>query len=220
MIVLPKLPYAYDALEPTISETTLRTHHDKHHARYVEVANALLADATAEHAPLEHIVTTAWLRNAGTLFNNAAQAFNHGFYWACMNPQGSTPPAGLARALDAAFKGELRTRFIAEGLAHFGSGWIWLISTRGVLSLQTTHDGDSVVRMAGVTPLLVCDLWEHAYYLDYKSDRSAYLGAWWDRLADWRFAQRQYEASLGRAKPWRYPTGGIVHEALTNAAGD
>jgi Fe-Mn family superoxide dismutase len=97
MIVLPKLPYAYDALEPVISETTMRTHHDKHHARYVDVANALLADTTSEKAPLEHVVTKAWLRSDQKLFNNAAQAFNHGLFWACMSPR----PLGAVRPLRA-----------------------------------------------------------------------------------------------------------------------
>jgi Fe-Mn family superoxide dismutase len=218
MIVLPKLPYAYDALAPTISETTMRTHHDKHHAKYVEVTNAMLAEASNPGANLHEVVVKAWLRSARKLFNNAAQAFNHGFFWACMSPDRSAPSGEFARALDAAFDGDVRTRFIAEGLAHFGSGWIWLVSTRGVLSLIATHDGDSVARMAGVTPLLVCDVWEHAYYLDHKNDRGAYLEGWWDRLADWGFAQRQYDASLGRAQPWCYPTGENIETATAQAA--
>jgi len=205
MIPLPPLPYAYDALEPTISETTLRTHHDKHHARYVEVANGLLAGSAAQAASLEEIVTKAWLRSDQKLFNNAAQAFNHGFYWACMSPRASAPSGDFARLLESTFSGELRSRFIAEGLAHFGSGWVWLVSSLGVLSIVTTHDGDSVVRMPGATPLLVCDLWEHAYYLDHRNDRAAYLQGWWDRLADWSFAKNQQQAALGRSAPWRYP---------------
>jgi superoxide dismutase, Fe-Mn family len=215
MIILPDLPYAYDALEPVISETTLRTHHDKHHARYVETANALLAPSRSGDAPLEQIVTNAWLREDKKLFNNAAQAFNHGIYWACMSPAPPAPSGEFAQVLEGAFDGALRGRFIAEGLAHFGSGWVWLVSARGTLSIATTHDGDSVVRMAGITPLLVCDLWEHAYYLDHKNNRSAYLEGWWDRLADWRFAQSQHQASLGRGQPWRYPAG----EAFERAAG-
>jgi Fe-Mn family superoxide dismutase len=218
MIVLPKLPYAYDALEPVISEATMQTHHGKHHARYVEVTNAMLADTTSEKAPLEHVVTKAWLRSARKLFNNAAQAYNHGLFWNCMSPDRSAPSGEFARALDAAFDGALRAEFIAEGLAHFGSGWIWLASTHGTLSLLATHDGDSVVRMAGVTPLLVCDVWEHAYYLDHRNDRGAYLEGWWDRLADWRFAQAQYEASLGRGQAWSYPSGTTVEGAATRAA--
>ena len=218
MIVLPKLPYAYDALEPVISEITMRTHHDKHHARYVEAANAVLADTTSENLPLEQVVTKAWLRSARKLFNNAAQAFNHGFFWQCMSPDRSAPTGDFACALDTAFDGELRAKFIAEGLAHFGSGWIWLISNHGTLTTLATHDADSVVRMAGLTPLLVCDVWEHAYYLDHKNDRGAYLEGWWDRLADWRFAQAQYEASLGRAQPWSYPSGSAAESAATRAA--
>jgi Fe-Mn family superoxide dismutase len=217
MIVLPKLPYAYDALEPAISETTMRTHHDKHHARYVEVTNAMLAEATGEKAPLEHVVTKAWLRSARKLFNNAAQAFNHGLFWECMSPERAAPSGDFARALETTFDGEVRARFIAEGLGHFGSGWVWLVSDHGTLSILTTHDGDSVVRMAGMTPLLVCDLWEHAYYLDHKNDRGAYLQGWWDRLANWRFAQAQYEASLGRAQPWSYPSDMAVAGAATGA---
>lgn len=187
MIVLPKLPYAYDALEPTISETTMRTHHDKHHARYVELTNAMLAEVSNPGANLHEIVVKARLRSARKLFDNAAQVFNHGFYWACMNPDLSAPSGEFARALDAAFDGEVRTRFIAEGLAHFGSGWIWLVSTRGVLSLAVTHDGDSVARMAGVTPLLVCDVWEHAYYLDYQNRRPDFVETFLGHLVNWDF---------------------------------
>ena len=218
MIVLPKLPYAYDALEPVISEVTMRTHHEKHHARYVDVTNAMLADTTSENLPLEHVVTKAWLRSARKLFNNSAQAFNHGFFWNCMSPDRASPSGDFARALDEAFDGALRAKFLAEGLAHFGSGWIWLVSNQGTLTTLATHDADSVVRMAGLTPLLVCDVWEHAYYLDHRNDREAYLEGWWDQLADWRFAQGQYEASLGRAQPWAYPTDKPTDGAVTRAA--
>lgn len=205
MIVLPKLPYAYDALAPVISETTMRTHHDKHHARYVEVTNTLLADTASPGQSLEEIVTKAWLRSARKLFNNAAQTLNHGFFWNCMSPEPQEVSGDLAQALDTAFDGDARGKFIAEGLGHFGSGWVWLAANHGTLTILATHDADTVVRMAGLTPLLVCDLWEHAYYLDHKNDRGAYLNAWWDRLANWSFAQAQYEASLGRAAPWAYP---------------
>jgi Fe-Mn family superoxide dismutase len=206
MIALPKLPYAYDALEPVISETTLRIHHGKHHARYVEVANALLAESGEGDLSLEEIVVAASQRNAPKLFNNAAQAFNHGFFWASMGVDRAPPSGEFARTLETTFEGDVRGKFIAEGLAHFGSGWIWLVSTRGALSIHATHDGDTVVGSDGVTPLLVCDVWEHAYYLDHKNDRGAYLAGWWDRLANWTFAQRQYEASLGRTPAWVYPT--------------
>jgi Fe-Mn family superoxide dismutase len=209
MIVLPKLPYAYDALAPTISETTLRTHHDKHHARYVEVANELLATTDHPGDSIEEVILKAWLRSAQKLFNNAAQAFNHEFYWSSMSPAPTAPSGELARALEGAFEGDLRGRFIAEGLNHFGSGWVWLVSNGGTLTTLATHDADTVVRMSGVTPLLVCDVWEHAYYLDRKNDRGAYLEGWWDRLANWAFADRQYQASLGRSARWTYPSGDL-----------
>jgi Fe-Mn family superoxide dismutase len=218
MIVLPTLPYAYDALEPVISETTMRTHRDKHHARYVDVTNEMLAETVGSKSSLENVVTQAWRRGARTLFNNAAQALNHGFFWDGMSPHRSTPPKALARALDGAFDGDARNRFIAEGLAHFGSGWVWLASSQGALSILTTHDGDTAMRMENLTPLLVCDLWEHAYYLDHKNDRGAYLAGWWDQLANWPFAGRQYEASLGRGQSWTYPTDAFADAKATRAA--
>jgi Fe-Mn family superoxide dismutase len=205
MIVLPDLPYAYDALEPTLSARTMRTHHDKHHAKYVEVANGLLAEVASPGSTLEEIVVKAWLRSARKLFNNVAQALNHGFFWVSMNPAASAPAGEFARALDTTFEGAAREKFIAEGLAHFGSGWVWLVSDHGALTILATHDADTVARMAGLTPILVCDVWEHAYYLDHANDRAAYLAGWWDRLADWDFAGRQYEASLGRRAAWSYP---------------
>jgi Fe-Mn family superoxide dismutase len=206
MIVLPDLPYAYDALAPAISEATLRVHHDRHHARYVEVTNTLLAETPSPGGTLEEIVTKAWLRSARKLFNNAAQALNHEFFWASMAPEPTAASGEFAQALDRAFDAEARGKFIAEGLAHFGSGWVWLAADHGRLTILTTHDADTVVRMPGMTPLLVCDVWEHAYYLDRQNNRGAYLEAWWDKLANWRFAQAQYEASLGRGTPWAYPS--------------
>ena len=219
MIVLPKLPYAYDALEPVISEATMRTHHDKHHARYVEITNSLLTDTVAAGSGLEQVVIKAWLRGARRLFNNAAQALNHGFFWDCMSLDRASPSGEFARVLDRAFENGVRAKFITEGLNHFGSGWVWLVSSRGTLTVLATHDADTVLRMAGLTPLLVCDLWEHAYYLDHKNDRGAYLAGWWDQLANWSFAQRQYEASLGRTEPWAYPSGASVPGETAVAAG-
>lgn len=217
MIVLPPLPYAYDALEPVISERTMRTHHDKHHARYAEVTNTLAADVGNPGASLEEMVTKAWLRSARKLFNNAAQTLNHGFFWDCMTPHRSAPSGEFARALGLAFDGDARAAFIAEGLGHFGSGWVWLVSNKGALTILSTHDADTVARMAGLTPLLVCDVWEHAYYLDHANDRAAYLAGWWDGLANWAFAEHQYEASVGRAIAWTYPA--LVDAEPATAAG-
>lgn len=207
MIILPDLPYRLGALEPVISAATLRTHHGKHHARYVEVTNALLGEARETATDLEEVIGEAGRRGATKLFNNAAQALNHGFYWTCMAPAGSrtTSPG---HALPAAFGDieALRATFLAEGAGHFGSGWVWLTSVDGKVGVVTTHDGNSAFRMHGHTPLLVCDVWEHAYYLDHKNDRAAYLAGWWDKLVDWAFVERQHAASVGRGGAWRYPT--------------
>ncbi len=207
MIILPDLPYRYGALEPVISAATLRTHHGKHHARYVEVTNTLLRQAGEAATSLEEVANQAWRRDAKSLFNNAAQALNHGFYWACMTPPASRPaptPERLARA-GLADGDAIRATFLAEGVGHFGSGWVWLTSHQGALSVISTHDADTVFRMEGHTPLLVCDVWEHAYYLDNKNDRAGYLAGWWDKLVDWAFVARQHAASLGRGEAWRYP---------------
>ena len=222
MIILPDLPYRHGALEPVLSATTVRTHHGKHHARHVEVTNALLGEAGEPAQNLEDVVKRAWRRGARKLFNNAAKALNHGFYWRCMAPPASRPEPSAERLARAGFgdSDKLRAAFLAEGAAHFGSGWVWLTSQQGVVSVLATHDADTVFRMEGHTPLLVCDVWEHAYYLDDKNDRAAYLAGWWDRLVDWAFVERQYEASLGRGEAWRYPTAADATLAPKAAAAE
>lgn len=205
---LPALPYGYADLEPVISETALRTHHLKHHARYVETVNRIL---DAEGRPIHYladVVRDAEHRKATALFNNAAQAWNHGFFWESMSPAPTTQPAvSLAGAIITSFGAPdaLRTRFIAEGSSHFGSGWVWLAARGSDLTVYSTHDAATPLTTSGITPLLVCDLWEHAYYLDYRQDRPTWLVSWWDRLANWRHADRQFSAALGRSDVWRYP---------------
>lgn len=209
MFSLPDLPYAYDALEPVISERAMRLHHDHHHAAYVEKTNALLADGGSKAAPtLEDVIRDA--RGAGdrSLFNNAAQAWNHGFFWASMTPDRGAPSGDLAEAIEAAFGdlAALRQRFVDEGAAHFGSGWLWLIADRaGELRVRSTHDADDMVTEPGLTPLIACDLWEHAYYIDHQYDRPAYLEAWFDALPNWSFAARQHAARADLGNVWRYP---------------
>jgi Fe-Mn family superoxide dismutase len=206
---LPDLPYAYAALAPTISETTLRTHHDKHHARYVQVTNDLVAETRDMPIPLEDLVADADRNGARKLFNNSAQAWNHGFFWACMQPTGSPPPGPLAQKLADAFGGlpQLRERFVAEGSGHFGSGWVWIVARGGGdLSVMSTHDAGTPITTPGLTPLLVCDLWEHAYYLDHKNDRATFLSTWWDLLINWEFVASQYDAAVGQGASWLYPS--------------
>ncbi len=204
---LPPLPYGYADLEPVMSEATLRTHHDKHHARYVELVNAILAAEDRPIHDLADVVRDAAHRKAVALFNNAAQAWNHGFFWDSMAPGRSRPEGLLAGAIETDFGDidALKIRFIAEGTSHFGSGWVWLVARGPALSVISTHDAATPLTIDGVTPLLVCDLWEHAYYLDYRQDRAAWLAAWWDRLVNWQLADRQYAAALGRSARWRYP---------------
>jgi Fe-Mn family superoxide dismutase len=207
MIQLPALPYSYDALEPVLSEACLRIHHDKHHAKYVQVTNALASGAGSAGRTLEDLIRQGDVAPDRKLFNNAAQAWNHAFFWNCMAPGPSRPGGALARAIDASFEdlGRLRQAFIDDGAAHFASGWVWLAAKGDHLCVFSTHDAETVVTR-DVTPLLVCDLWEHAYYLDHKNDRAGFLALWWDRLANWDFAEAQFAAEHGKGAAWRYPT--------------
>jgi Fe-Mn family superoxide dismutase len=219
MFSLPDLPYAYDALEPVISDRTMRFHHDKHHAAYVRTTNDLLERTGETPRSLEDVVRGA--RGAGDkkLFNNAAQAWNHAFFWQCMTGDAAPPSGELAAGIAGAF-GDLRglkQRFVDEGASHFGSGWVWLIADRaGELQVRSTHDADDTVIEPGLTPLLVCDLWEHAYYLDHQNDRKGFLEAWFDNLPNWAFAASQYAASRGQGEMWRFPPR-LAHETQQQA---
>lgn len=207
MFKLPPLPYAYDALAPVIGAQTMHVHHDKHHAAYVEKANALAAKAGLEGRSLEDVVREAAERGEQDLFNNAAQAWNHAFFWQSMTPERSTPGADLDGAIKAAFGdlGSLREAFVKEGAEHFASGWVWLTVKAGALEVISTHDADDTLPKPGVTPLLVCDLWEHAYYLDHKNDRKGFLEAWFDALPNWAFAETQWQAAQGFGGGFVYP---------------
>jgi Fe-Mn family superoxide dismutase len=208
MFELPDLPYDYDSLQPVISSDTLQLHHKKHHAKYVETVNKLLADSGRKPASLEEVVRdAAGDAQAKKLFNNAAQAWNHAFFWDAMSPDRQTPDGPLAQAIDKAFGGlkDLRKAFVTEGVNHFGSGWVWLAARGGALEVLSTHDGENLLTQDGLIPLLVCDLWEHAYYLDYQNDRQGFLEAWFDRLPNWRLAARQLEGATGGGRLWRYP---------------
>lgn len=207
VFALPPLPYGLDALEPALSAETLEVHHGKHHARYVETLNRLLGEQNFSAHSLEEVIRIARGCGAQGLFNNAAQAWNHAFFWESMTPEPSAPTGLLADAIASAFGGieALGKQVLAEGTGHFGSGWVWLIARRDKLEVASTHDAGTPVIEEGATPLLACDLWEHAYYIDYRQDRANWLATWWNRLANWRFAKRQYAAALSRGEPWRYP---------------
>ena len=206
MFVLPDLPYAYDALQPVISAETMRFHHDKHHATYVKTVNELLADK-AGAVDLEAVILQASTSGDKKLFNNAAQAWNHAFFWDSMTPDRGAPQGALQTAIASAFGGSdgLKAAFVKEGVGHFGSGWVWLTADRaGALNLISTHDAGCPVTETDVTPLLVCDLWEHAYYIDYRNDRKGYLEAWFDAAPNWKLAAEQL-AAAGGGQSWRYP---------------
>jgi Fe-Mn family superoxide dismutase len=203
MYALPPLPYELDALMPVISVETMRFHYGKHHARYVEVTNEITGK-TAQ--PLEDVIAGARERGEAKLFNNAAQAWNHAFFWESMSFLPTLPSADLQRAIDSQYgtREGLKQQFVAKGAAQFGSGWVWLLSTGGKLEVVTSHDAEQPWLGTASVPLLVCDVWEHAYYLDYKNARDRFLATWFDGLANWAFASEQLQAGTR----YRYPAPG------------
>ncbi|HWA01063.1 MAG TPA: superoxide dismutase [Caulobacterales bacterium] len=208
MFELPKLPFARDALSPVMSADTLDTHHGKHHAAYVKKTNALLIEASRAPSSLEDVVRQSAREKNTALFNQSAQAWNHGFFWQSLTPDAQGAPEGaLAKAVEKSFGGaaKFREAFLKQGEAHFASGWIWLRLEGESLRLETLPNAGTPLAEAGPPPVLVCDLWEHAYYLDYKNDRAAFLKGFFDKLANWEFAGRQYEAALAGAPGWTYP---------------
>jgi Fe-Mn family superoxide dismutase len=208
MFTLPDLPYAYDALEPVVSAETMHFHHDKHHAAYVKTMNELIAKSGAQYRGVEDVVIAADAAEDAKLFNSAAQAWNHAFFWEAMSPDREQPSGALEAAIRAAFGdlAGLKTAFVTEGAARFGSGWVWLASDlAGKLGVFSTHDAGGPLTEPALTPLLVCDVWEHAYYIDHRNDRKAYLEAWFDALPNWGFATDQLAASLSDGPKWSYP---------------
>lgn len=196
---LIELPYA--DLAPAVSAETLSFHHGKHHQTYIDKMNAAIDGTEHTDAALEAIVAAARGSNQG-LFNNAAQTWNHGFYWLSMSNDDSAPSADLAAKIDEAFGSmdELKAQLKARGAGHFASGWVWLAEKDGKLSIEETHDGDTLAD-SGFNPLLVIDVWEHAYYIDHQNKRPAYLDAVVDGKLNWAFASE----NLARGTTWIYP---------------
>ena len=188
---LPELPYAQDALAPHISAETIQFHYGKHHNAYVTKLNGMLDGSGFEGKTLEEIITGA---KPGGVFNNAAQIWNHTFYWHSLTPQGTEPHGKVADAVKAAF-GDLdkfKEAFTQEALGHFGSGWAWLVKEGNGVRVVSTHDADNPLR-AGLQPLLTCDVWEHAYYIDCRNDRGKYLQNFWN-LVNWDFAEHNFNS--------------------------
>jgi Fe-Mn family superoxide dismutase len=189
---LPELPYAGNALEPHISAETLAYHHGKHHATYVDKLNKLLPGSEFETASLEEIIRKA----SGGIFNNGAQVWNHTFYWHCLSPDGGGEPTGAwADQLKETFGSftDFRERFTDEAAGNFGSGWTWLTrNADGRLEIVNTGNAGNPMT-DGKQPLLTCDVWEHAYYLDYRNVRRKYLEAFW-QLVNWDFVAQNHGA--------------------------
>jgi len=191
---LPPLPYAADALEPHMSANTFSYHHGKHHAAYVNKLNGLIDGTDLADKSLEDIIqATAGNADAKGVFNNAAQVWNHTFFWNSMSPNGGGKPSGkLAEMIDASFGSfaAFADAFKNAGVGQFGSGWAWLVVDGDTLKIVTTANAETPIT-DGLKPLLTCDVWEHAYYLDYQNDRPGFLGVFLDKLANWDFAAEQ-----------------------------
>jgi len=185
---LPELKFEMDALQPHISKETLEFHYGKHHNAYVTNLNNLIPGTEFEHLSLEDIINKA---PAGGIFNNAAQVWNHSFYWNCLNPNGGGKPEGkLLDAIEKSFGSfdEFKDQFTKSAITNFGSGWTWLVqNSDGSLELLNTSNAGTALT-TGKTVLLTCDVWEHAYYVDYRNARPQYVEAFWN-LVNWDFVE-------------------------------
>jgi Fe-Mn family superoxide dismutase len=183
---LPPLPYAEDALAPVISAETLRLHHGKHHKKYVDTMNQLLEEEPVEASSLEEVVR----KSSGKLFNNAGQAWNHDFYWKSLSPRRQQPAGAILHRLERDFGSYDRFRDTFAGTANgqFGSGWAWLVEKDGKLQVMSTPNAETPMAK-GIKCLLTVDVWEHAYYVDYRNERDRYVSAILERL-NWDFAER------------------------------
>lgn len=204
---LEQLPYEYDALEPIISEDTLHVHHDKHHFKYVFTTTQLIKDTPLKHAPLEEIMATAYQNNDTVLYNNAAQSWNHDFYWKSMKPQGGLVdykstifPEHMINESFGTYE-NFKTEFAKAGNTCFGSGWAWLVldmSTQQLLITSTTGALNPMQINPDWIPMLTMDVWEHAYYLDHQNMRATYIEKWLESLVNWEFVEENLAITLSR----------------------
>lgn len=186
---LPELPFAKEALEPHMSANTLDFHHGKHHNAYVVKGNELLAEAGITADSLEELVKET-ANAGGALFNNVGQHYNHSFFWNSLSATGGgTPTGAIASKIDEDFGSyeSFQKQFVAGGAGQFGSGWVWLVANNGKLEIAKSANAETPLT-EGLTPILVCDVWEHAYYLDYQNRRPDFLNSFLDNLANWDFA--------------------------------
>jgi len=187
---LPPLPFAKDALEPHISAKTFDFHHGKHHAAYVKKANELVAGTPLEGKPLEEVIRAAKQEGNQKLFNNAAQHWNHSFFWQCLSPKGGSAGGALAKRLEKEIDGGFEATFTQKATDNFGSGWTWLVLGKdGKLAVKNTGNADLPLA-SGETALLTLDVWEHAYYLDYQNERPKFIKAFLGNLVNWEFVEQ------------------------------
>ena len=224
--ILPELPYSKDALAPYISAETLEFHHGKHHRAYVTKLNELIANTEYEQMSLVDIV----LKSDGKIFNNAGQAWNHDFYWKSMTPPQRQNqeidhiPDVLQSAINDSFGSfeELKKKFTEVGVGTFGSGWTWLVQNpqSKKLDVFSTSNAENPLR-SGLIPLLTCDVWEHAYYIDYRNDRSKFLQTFWP-LANWRFALKNLQDSGGDVGQFsqRMKSGALTEDSSGKQSGN
>jgi len=188
--VLPKLPFAKDALEPYISSETLEFHHGKHHKAYVTKLNELKKGTEFDDMSLSEII----MKSKGPVFNNSAQVWNHTFYWYCMGPDGSKEPKGqVKKAIEKKFGSfeEFKKQFTNTSVTTFGSGWGWLVKkSNGEIDLLSTSNADTAMKHDSIA-LLTCDVWEHAYYIDYRNERPKYLEKFWE-IVNWDFVEENF----------------------------
>lgn len=190
-----QLPYAKDALAPHIGAQTMELHHGKHYKGYIDKANELIKGTEIEGMPLDKAVVAAHKKGPGPLFNNIGQAYNHYIFWFSLKPNGGgQPPQGLLDAINSSFGSfdKFKEDFIAAGTGQFGSGWVWLVANKDKkLEIAKSANGESPL-LEGKTPILACDVWEHAYYLDYQNRRPDYIKTFLESVANWDFAAENY----------------------------
>jgi len=193
---LPDLPFAKDALAPHMSADTLDFHHGKHHKAYVDKTNELVGQTSLADASLTELIRQAREKGDKKLFNNAAQHWNHSFFWQCLAaPDGQKPAGKLAAMIEDEFGGtdQLLAKLKDEAVAHFASGWAWLALDRGKLKIASLHDADTPVVHEGMKPLLTLDVWEHAYYIDYRNARPKFAETVLANIVNWEFVARNLD---------------------------
>lgn len=192
---LPDLPFAKNALEPHMSAETFDYHHGKHHKAYVDKVNGWIDEKKLDGLSLIETIEKAKKDSDKGLFNNAAQIWNHSFFWQCLSPAGDAPSAALQKKIDDAFGStdDLLKKLKEESVGHFGSGWGWLVLKDGKLAVTSLHDADTPVVHDGMKPLLTLDVWEHAYYVDYRNARPDYLDAVLKNIINWSFVEENLD---------------------------